>query len=278
MKQGTRTQGIRTLALAVFIGAAMQGGCALDTKPGAESIITAFQGPTIADAAEWSVDKFDADKRYRGTLILANQPFAGEELYLKLFIDNVNDEDPRVRAASVRAIANHGKPEHGKLLIARLKDAEPLVRKEAARGLQRLSSADAIAPLILASREPDLDRKDSEGEMYESVRIEAVDALGQYPDDKVIQALVQSLADTRLAVNRTAHNSLRTLTGQDFGLDRRAWLDWYKATTSPFDARALYTYNTFSRRQKWWEYIPFVPKPPNEVASIPNGMPLPGVK
>jgi len=278
MKQGTRTQGIKTLALAVFIGAAMTGGCALDTKPGAESIMTAFSGPTIGEAAEWAVDKFDADKRYRGTLILANQSFAGEELYMKLFIDNIDDEDARVRAASVRAIAHHGKPEQGKLLVAKLKDAEPMVRKEAARGLQRLSSIDAIAPLIAVSREPEMDRKDAVGEPFEAVRIEAVDALGQYPDDKVIQALVQSLADSNLAVNRTAHNSLRTLTGQDFGLERRAWLDWYKAAKSPFDARALYTYNVFSRRQKWWEYIPFVPKPPNEVASIPNGMPLPGVK
>ena len=273
-----RTRSTRTLALAVGVSGMLLSGCALDTKPGAESIITAFSGPTVAEAAEWSVDKYDADKRYRGTLILSNQPFAGDDLYLKLFLDNINDEDARVRSASVRAIANHGKPEQAQLLITKLKDVEAMVRKEAARGLQRLSSTDAIDPLIEISREPDVDRKDSGGEAEEAVRVEAVDALGQFPNDKVVQALVQSLADTRLAVNRSAHNSLRTLTGQDFGLDRRAWLDWYKDTKDPFKARALYTYNVFSRGYKWWEYIPFVPKPPNETTSIPNGMILPGVK
>ena len=269
----------RTLCLIGITGAAAAGGgCALDTKPGSESIFTLVRGPSLEEGAAWAIDKFDAEKRYRGTLIIADQPFAGEELYLRVFLDNIKDEDARVRMASIRGLANHGRPEHAALIIPLLKDADPQVRKEAARGLQRLSSDDAVEPLIAASREPDLEAKEPTGEADDAVRVEAVDALGQFPSDKVLQSLVQSLADSRLVVNEAARSSLRTLTGQDFGLDRRAWLDWLRVTREPFKARALYTYNVFHRDIKWYERLPFVSKPPNETTSIPNGMPLPGVK
>lgn len=255
----------------------MLAGCKIDTK-GQDSILAAFQGTSVGDAATMAVDPYSADNRYKGTLIIGSQPFAGEELYMRLFLQNINDADPRVRTAAMRAIANHGKPEQADLLIKGLSETDQLVRVEAARGLQRLYNVDAIDPLVIASREPDLEKTDVAAEPAAAVRVEAADALGQYADDRSVQALITALNDSDLSVNRAAQGSLRTLTGQDFGLNQRQWLDWYAEAKSPFANRAVYEYNAFTRRKKWYEYIPFVPSPPNEPTSAPNGYPIGGVK
>jgi len=261
----------------ILVSGSILSGCRIDTK-GQDSILAAFQGPSIGDAALMAVDPYSADNRYKGTLIIGSQPFAGEELYMRLFLENVNDPDPRVRVASMRAIANHGRPEQAPLLIEGLSHPDPFVRVEAARGLQRLYNTQAIDPLVIASREPDLEKPDVPAEASAAVRVEAVDALGQYADDRAMQALIAALNDSDLAVNRTAQNSLRTLTGQDFALNQRAWLDWYGEAKSPFANRSVYEYNAFARGKKWYEYLPFVPSPPNEPTSSPNGFPLGGVK
>lgn len=252
------------------------GGCRLDTKPGATSIFQAFQEPTPEEAARMAIDRLDANNRYRGTLLLSGQPFASEPLYIQLFADNIKDADPGVRAVSARALGNHGRPEQAPLLIEALKDSDALVRREAARALQRLHDPEAITSLLVAVREPDLDDPEVPSEADPEVRVEAATALGQYAEPKVFEALVQSLADSRLAVNRAAQNSLRVLTGQDFGLDRRGWLDWSKANPDLFKGQAVYNYPVFSREKSLIEYIPFVPQPPNEPTSTPLGMPLPG--
>lgn len=243
------------------------GACADELPRGATSILQVFAQPTPAQAAEWAIDKYDADKRYRGTLLLANQPFGGEPVYMQLYLDNIKDPDPSVRGAATRAIANHGQPDQVPLLVERLKDDDRLVRQEAARGLQRLHNPVAIPALLAAideGKETDVD-----------VRAESAHALGQYADNKVVQALIAALNDSNLAVNRNTLQSLRTLTGQDFGYDRRAWLDWYDSTKDTFAARGVYTYPAFHRDKNLSEYIPFVPPPPNEPVSVPVGMPGP---
>lgn len=245
------------------------GGCdTLQLKPGATSIFEALQEPTVLEAAQMAIDKYDADKRYRGTLLLANRPFAGESLYMQLFTDNIKDEDPGVRAAAARAIGNHGKPSDAVLLIERLRDEDPTVRQEAARGLQRLHNEAAIESLLRAI-DPDVEQE-------APVRAEAAAALAQYQRPLVALKLITAMDDRELSVNQRAQQSLRTLTGQDFGLDRAAWSAWFNADPAPFAAGSVFVYPVFRRDTEWYEYIPFVPKPPNEVASTPAGMPLPG--
>jgi len=247
------------------IAACALGGCALsDLKPGAKSILEVFKQPDPSEAARWSIDRYDPDKRYRGTLLLANASFANEPVYLKVFIDNSKDEDPGVRAAATRGLANHGSPEHIPLVLAGLKDTDASVRLEAARALQRLHSPDAVGPL--------LDALDPEKEPDTQVRAEAADALGQYAQSKVVDRLIQSLEDENLAINRGTLNSLRTLTGQDFGFDRALWAAWNKSNDNTFAAGSVYLYPVFYRDKDWYEYLPFVGLPPNEATNTPTGM------
>jgi hypothetical protein len=272
-----RPRGLRCVLVPALIG--LLAGCELQVKPGAESIFEAF-GPQLSPTqlAEMAMDPYDPNSRARGTIGLANAHFANQPIYLRLFEDNIDDPDPAVRSAAARGLANHGEPRHTPLLTAALSDGDPMVRLEAARGLQRLHDPAAVTPLLVALRAPEAPdprtgAAPGPGEPEPEIRAEAADALGQYAEMRVLHALVAALDDADLAVNRRALDSLRTLTGQDLGVDRGAWADWLTRATDPFAGRQLYTYPVFRRRLRLYEYIPFVPKPQNETAAPPAGIP-----
>lgn len=231
-----------------------------------------FQRTTPAVAASWAADPYDADKRARGTLLLANAPFGGADAYLALYRQNLADKEPNVRASSAQGLALHGSPEDVPALAPLLKDKDLQVRLSAARALQRLHNPVAVDPLVLAlaiDKEPEA-----------QVRAEAASALGQYPTAKSLQALMASLGDDSLSVNRAALEALRTLTGQDqLEADRKAWVKWSSAggpgAADPFARQRKYVYPVFSREYRWLDYVPFMPEVPNETAAEPAGAPLP---
>lgn len=268
--------------LAAGVAAAALGGCGLDLQPGAQGIFQAMAPPTPTEAAVWAIDPYDANKRYRGLTLLANAPFGGEPVYIALYEDNTDDPDPSVRAAAVRALSNHGGPEHAAMLAERLGDEDAIVRLEAARALQRIHSPATVDALLRHLPEPSVGDPARgiapAGEADAAVRAEVARALGQYAENRVVLALISALADRALPVNRNAQDSLRILTGQDFGFDRRAWQEWYNGAADPFAARGVYTYPVFSRPKKLVEYLPFVPGPPNETPAPPAGYPRPGME
>jgi hypothetical protein len=253
-------------AFAVAAGVSLCGLAAcgsMEMRPGARSVFDFMRGPDVQDSAKWALDPYDADKRYRGTLSLANEPYANDPVYIKLFMDNASDVDPGVRQASLRGLANHGGAVHAPIAVELLKDKDISVRLEAARTLQRLHNPVAVPALI--------DALDAEKEPEAIVRAEVASALGQYAQPRVIDRLISALDDANLAVNRNTLTSLRILTGQDFGYDRGAWAAWNKDARDTFAAGSVYTYQGFYRDKFWYEYLPFVPPPPNEPVSTPAG-------
>ncbi|MEZ6241519.1 MAG: HEAT repeat domain-containing protein [Phycisphaerales bacterium] len=262
---------MRRTGLALVLGALASSltGCGYldNVKPGAKSLFDVVKPTeTPAEAADMALDQYNPDSRYRGTLLLSNAAFGGSDIYIELYEDAARDEDAGVRWAGVRALGVHGSPEHVPLLIERLiKDPDRLVRAEAARALQRIHNPVAIDPLLQAIRL----KSESEPE----VRAAAADALGQYAERRVVQGLIAALNDPALVVNHATLKSLRTLTGQDFGLETRAWLDWVDSTDDLFAARTPYTYPAFQRDKRLLEYFPFMSQPPNETPSTPVGLP-----
>lgn len=261
LRRGIR-QFVRTAAVLSLV---VLSACdTFESARGAKSVLQLFQPPTPEDAVELALDRYDADKRYRGTALLANQPFGGEAPYLRLFEDAVADPDSGVRQVGVRALGIHGVPTHVPMIVDRLSDEEWLVRIEAARALQRLHNPVAILPLIARTKPLD--------ELQAGVRAEAAHALGQYREPRVLQALIAALNDPSLAVNHNALTSLEVLTGQNLGYEPAVWLAWLDETRDPFAAGRAYTYPGFERDRLWYEYIPFLPQPPNEAESMPVGM------
>ena len=264
-----------TLAAGMLITAAAMLGCGsdLNTQQAAktESIFGLFSPPKPAEAAAWSQDPFDPDKRYRGTNLLANAPFGGEEVYVRMFASKLGappatepDPDPGVRGIAARALGMHGDPASADLITPLLKESEKNVRLEAARALQRLHNPKAVEfmlPLVQQKNEIDAD-----------VRSEIATGLGQYAERRVVQGLIGALDDDSFLVTSATRRSLETLTGEDFAEDQRAWLVWLGKAENPFAGRKPFMYPVFNRDKFWYERLPFIPPPPNEISSNPVGM------
>lgn len=226
-----------------------------------------FKQTSVKEAAAWAADPYDADKRARGTLLLANAPFGGAEPYLALYRQHALDPNTNVQAVACRGLALHGQPSDVELIVPLTKSGEKHVRLEATRALQRLHNPVAVGPLV--------ERVNVDKELEADIRAEAASALGQYAEPKAMQALIAALADTSLLVNKNAYESLKTLTGQDdLPSDRRSWVNWQKKVESPFAGRRAYVYPVYWREHRWLDYVPIIGgPPPNETASTPAGFP-----
>ena len=243
------------------------GGCAdlgLNYEPGTKSLFDFDAGPNYQQASLRARNPYDANARYRGTLMLANAPFASEDPFLALFEQNIKDRDPSVQMAAARGLANHGSPEHATLLIEALENQAEIVRLEAARGLQRLHNPAAISALMRHSREAD--------EQDAAVRAECTHALGQYAQERVLIHLVERLReDPSLTVVSSAMDALRFLTGKELGLIASRWDVWTQSESDPFAGQTPYLYRYFHRDRTLIEWLPLVGKPPNEISASPVG-------
>ncbi len=225
-----------------------------------------FKQPSPADAAQWASDQYDADKRARGTALLANAPFGGEEPYLALYREYATDPFTNVRVAAARGLGRHGVPADVPLLTPMLTDKELPVRLEAAWALQRLHNPEAIEPLA--------ERLDATKEFEPAVRAASATALGQYATNRSLQGLIEALADDHLLVTQSAYESLQTITGNlTLEDDRREWALWAAQIDQPFANRKDFTYPVFSREHRILDYVPFMPPVPNEEPGRPQGMP-----
>lgn len=251
------------LAMALVLPGCKAGGGA---KSNSRSIMSLVSPPTPQEAAAWAVDPYDADKRQRGILLLANASWGGAPVYVDLYEAALEDGDHGVQASAIKALGLHGRPDQAEAIAEKLATSDDrMVRWEAARALQRLHNPEVVETLIA--------RLDPREEEDYDIRASAATALGQYAENRVLDGLMGALDDPSLLVNVAATEALATLTGQDFGDDVRAWLAWSKETEDPFAGRQAYIYPVFYRKPSFLESIvPFM-QPPNEVAAAPAGMP-----
>jgi hypothetical protein len=244
--------------------------CLMPGLVGCDTLSSDFQdlvdqlSPTSpAEAGQLATDFADPENQQRGLTLLGTAPWGGEEEYLRLYRNCVEGPfDPLVKAAAIRALAHHGDPADAVLIATALDDEIPYVRNEAAKGLQRLHEekvVDAIWQRMVI-------------EENSGVHVELAIALGQYPKDSVFQALVLSLEAQQLAVNLAAADSLRTLTGQDHGLDARSWLAWYDSSTSPFAREEVYFFPVYTRPLGWLERINIFNPIVWEKPGLPRGL------
>jgi hypothetical protein len=229
-----------------------------------------FTPPSPAQAARWAADPNDRENARRGTILLANAPFGGTEVYVKMYRLYAEDAgDPLVRAAALQALARHGDAADAVLVAKSLVSPFRQVRLAAAKALQRLHDP-AVADLLwprLVDAEEDSD-----------VRTEVAIALGQYPTPAVFNALVAALSQRELAVNTAALDSLRMITGKDFGIDEDMWLEHMVTAKPPLLETPLYLYPTFVRDLDTWDYLMFWDPVVFESPDVPIGMKQLGVK
>lgn len=230
--------------------------------------LSATLNPTSPrEAAKFALDQDDPDKRREGILLLSSSHFGSEEVYVQLYREYVRFEsDPMVRAVAIQALARYGNPDDAIFIQPHLEDESIQVRREAAKGLQRLHSPPVVSELIRVLV--------NEGENAD-VRSAIAIALGQYPEDRVMQGLFNALDARELSVNYAALHSLRILTGEDFGLDSVEWGAWYRKAEAKgvaFDGQQEYFYPTYQRDLSWLEELAFWSKPTFEPPGQPAGL------
>ena len=236
--------------LACVTTSAITGCESLDESMG--GLTSAFKQVTPSEAARWAVDPTDADKRREGIILLSNAPFGAVEVYVNLYRDSVaNERDPIVKAAAIQALGKHGAPADALRIMPHLSATNDQLRWSAAKALQRLHNP-AVVPELLRTLASENENRD--------VRIAVADALGQYPEDRVVQGLIGGLNARELAINTASERSLQTLTGMSFNLNAADWLAWYGEaikTNSAFASQRDYLYPTYQRDILWYEHIVF---------------------
>jgi hypothetical protein len=123
------------------------------------------------------------------------------------------EPDPLVRQAVVTSIAEYHTPMSQQVLEAGLNDENAAVRVACCRALGKRAEPTTVASLAGALRsDKDVD-----------VRMAAAVALGKINSPDSIKALAIALDDRDPALQYTGVQSLKAITGRDYGPDVQAW-------------------------------------------------------
>lgn len=257
------TKLLRYFVLLTIVAIAGLSGCTGDKAP-IEALLQTISPQTPTEVAREAFNTYDADVRRNSINQFAAARFGGQPPYLRLYRLLLDDPDSTVRAACCEALGLHGQVEDLPRLIERTKDEAAIVRWQAAKALQKIHGQAAIEPLTnLLKQDQDQD-----------VRQAAAIALGQYPTLAVFNQLVGALDDHSYTVVDAAHQSLRILTGYDFGADGSLWLAYAnKDSQDVFEHQRQYYWYPYSKpiglmdKAQFWKDKPVVHPP-----QIPRGM------
>lgn len=186
------------------------------------------------------------DTRREAIYVVSDQSWGRKEPYTKYYAHMAADDiDPTVRAAAIRALnrsrATAFTDVYTKTLIVppNLTAAEKSewirknewTRVEAVKALANMPSNQDAAGVSKLLKEI---LKDEEHQQSRDIRIAAADALREYHQSDVAQALIGVLDDSDFGVAWQARTSLNLMTGKDYKYDAAAWLDYLTKNEKPF--------------------------------------------
>jgi len=135
------------------------------------------------------------------------------ELSERLAKEIQQEQDPLVRMNIVRALAEVPDPRAAAVLHAGLEDPDNSVRIACCEAWAKRGGADAVQEMAtVLQAESDID-----------VRMAAARALGDLRDPTAVKPLADSLSDNDPAMQRRAIESLKRVSGKDYGYDIQAW-------------------------------------------------------
>jgi len=168
------------------------------------------------------------------------------------------DSDPQARCVAIRGLARSGEATAVETLlkILNFRDYPPeevrppdeSVRWDAVVALRQLSQRGRIAPeqseRVVAAL---LDRLDNDSSR--DVRIAAARGLGDYPQERVVEALIRTLREEDFGLVHACESALVRLTGVTHDCDAYAWGQWLEANRPALFAQAGHVPE--SRRPKY---------------------------
>jgi len=123
------------------------------------------------------------------------------------------EPDPLIREAIIETISRFRTPLSGQVLTAGLNDTDEAVRLACCRALgARGESASITSLAAVLQKEESID-----------VRLAAAEALGNIKSPEAVQALVVALDDRDPAMQYVGVQSMRSITGKDYGGNVQAW-------------------------------------------------------
>jgi HEAT repeat protein len=123
------------------------------------------------------------------------------------------EPDPLVRETIIRAIADFHTPLAGQVLEAGLADDNQLVRVACCQSLGKRGDERSVTALASALRQ----------DKQIDVRIAAAEALGKIKSPNSVSALAVALDDHDPAMQFAGMQSMKAVTGKDYGGDVQAW-------------------------------------------------------
>ena len=177
----------------------------------------------------WPVWPFHAEERVQyetpsqriseieaaGKQVVGKDQAAQDEFAKSLAGKLRNETDPLVRERIIHTLAELNTPAAAALLRAGLNDADPDVRIACCNGLGRHKDAESLTALTeTLRRDEDID-----------VRLTATRTLGAFRDPAAVSAMAIALEDRDPALQYRAVQSLRQMTGLDYGNDATRWLE-----------------------------------------------------
>jgi hypothetical protein len=133
------------------------------------------------------------------------------------------ETDPLVREAILQTVAEFRTPLAIQILEAGLQDESPSVRIASCKSLGQRAEARSVPSLAKALS--------SDSEM--DVRLAAAEALGNIKSPESMAAIAVALEDRNPAMQFVGVQSMKSLTGKDYGGDVEAWRQVARGTPPP---------------------------------------------
>jgi HEAT repeat protein len=159
--------------------------------------------------------------------VLAKSSSPPPETVAQLVKEIQTEQDPLVRMNIVRVLAKASEPSASAVLHAGLEDPDNGVRIACCEAWGKRSGPEAVAELSAVLR----------AESNIDVRMAAAKALGATGQATAVQPLAEVLADNDPAIQRRAIESLKSVSGKDFGYDVPAWRQY--AAGEPVEPRPV---------------------------------------
>jgi len=214
------------VSILVVAWAALAAGCGGSQKDVTTYLNDLLFPPSTAEQVV-QVESRLADNRREALQKIAKDKQARRiESVVKLYcLVARTDEDPMVRAAAVRGLADMtGEPVIPALCHVLTADKDAFVRADAATSLGRHIDPPAMEALVGALK----------GDPSVDVRIAAAESLRAYRDRRAADALAAATEYRDLGVAYNAWLSLRYMTGQDLPRQAAPWTEFLATSADPF--------------------------------------------
>jgi hypothetical protein len=230
----------RWLFCLALLGCALATGCADGPFPGMASY-----NPWVTK--DWQEDEKYATTYHTKVAQLGElrgraptlPPDEQQRLSTELAVELQREKAVVMRSEIVRTLSAFPTQQARAAIQLAATDPDPYVRRSACVALSQAPDADSLQILSQTlANDTDTD-----------VKIVAARALGKFRDPEAAKALATLVDDNNPALQQTAMDSLRTVTGKDYGYSASAWRDYMQGGTptpppAPSIAQRL--------REDWW--------------------------